>query len=288
MGCDVWLITAAALAVSTGVTQAQPVPAIELHHYDHQSVQLLNKGQAASLTITTNLLVLQQIAPGLKVREVPIARTDKMMLDGAPVCAIDRVKTNQRQQHFLFSKPVNFYLGYRLYQRADASPLPQLALNKQGQVLSLAGALAAVPGSRLLVSSRFAFADPLDGQIAKLDASQQEVIYDGHYVQQFIGMLLAGRADFALIYPSALYENFQDRPPVALRSYAIVGVPPLISGQFMCADTPHTRAWLATVDQALTALYQQPAFFAAHRRFLPAQQALELKTALQHAGYLPR
>lgn len=246
---------------------------LEFQHYDPQTVQLSNAGRYNSITTETNFLLFKQFSRSVPVIEVPMARTEHMMDSGASICTMDRVKNSSRDAKYLFSKPVNFYLGYRLYQLAQFPVLAAELLNEQGQVKSIAQVMQAVPQAKLLVPEHFSFGETLDQQIRQLPAKQILPLAAPHYHTNFIGMFASKRAEFVIAYPTEMNLFMQSKPELHTRSYGIAGSPALITGHVMCSDTARNRQFIQAVDQALTTLYREKSFLLAHTRYLGKQEA---------------
>lgn len=246
---------------------------IEFQHYDPQTVQLSNAGQYNSINTETNFLLFKQFARSVPVTEVPMARTEHMMDSGASICTMDRVKNNTRDAKYLFSKPVNFYLGYRLYQLAHFPAIASELLNEQGQVKSISQVMQATPYAKLLVQEHFSFGETLDQQISQLPNQQILPLTAPHYHTNFIGMFASNRAEFVIAYPTEMSFFIQSKPELHTRSYGIVGSPELITGHLMCSDTARNRQFIQSVDQALTKLYRDKRFLLAHTRYLGKQEA---------------
>ncbi|WP_031569968.1 transporter substrate-binding domain-containing protein [Rheinheimera texasensis] len=263
-----WLLVLSlfTLPVTVSVLAQPPAPlAIEIHHYDAESADMLNSGGTdQSADIDTVRLLFKAIATPLQVQQMPIARTDRMMEQGLPVCSLNRVKSAERASKYLFSLPVNFYLGYQLYQHAAAEAVPPALLNKQGQIRSLKALLQQYPRQQIVVPKDYSFGDALDKAVAELPARQITAISTSHYYQHFVAMFEAGRADFILLYPTEMQAYLQKNTALKVRQYPLAQAPAYASGHLMCADSALTRAFVKKVDAALKQLYRQQAFVEAN------------------------
>lgn len=264
-----WLLL---LGLSTAQANTVEVPAdFGFYLYDADAVAAINRGVSRTITTDTNQLLLQKFSRRVVVQERPFARIDKELAQPGVRCTTDRIKTPQREKQFLFSLPVNFYLGYRLYQRADLAPLPAGLLDATGAVRSLPALMQAEPHSRLLVSSHYSLGEYLDNEIKQVAVRQQIPISTTRYYDQFVGVFLAKRAEYAVLFPTAIYEYFHGDLPMPVRSYPIAGAPQVVAGHLMCNNTAASRQFLRQVDAALLSLYSDQAFIAAHTRYmLPA------------------
>jgi len=144
-----------------------------------------------------------------------------MLLRGQQdICTFNRLKTPERQKTALFSRPVNFLNGFRLYQNASIAPVDQRFLTADGAIRDLASMLNFSKGQLLLLSN-FSYGDLLEAKIKQIRATNRVNISGTDYFQQLIGMFVAHRADYAIVYPNVVYFNFKGDWPMPTRSYAI-------------------------------------------------------------------
>ncbi|RVT46006.1 hypothetical protein EMM73_11110 [Rheinheimera sediminis] len=255
---------------------------LEFHHYDLPTVNMLNAGQYNSINTETNVLLFEQLVKPIRLIEVPVARSELMMSGKKPICTLDKVKNSSRVEKYLFSKPVNFYLGYRLYQLSESPALAEALLNSHGQVKSIAEVMQATPGAQLLVPKYISFGDVLDQQIRQLPSKQVSPLSAPLYDSHFIGMFASKRAEFAIAYPTEMSLFLSRKRGVSVRSYAIADVPELITGHLMCANTASTKAFIQAVDRVLVTLYRDDRFILAHTRYLEQEDASQLSRLISH------
>lgn len=249
---------------------------LEFQHYDPQTVQLINERKYKSVNTETNFLLFQQFSRAVKVIEIPIARTEQMMDSGQSICTMDRVKNSSRSAKYLFSKPVNFFLGYRLYQLATSPRIPAELLNDKGQVKDISQLMAAIPRAKLLVQKNFSFGDILDNQIRQVPENQILLLSAPHYHTNFIGMFASQRAEFVIAYPTEMKLFMQNKQKLHIRSYGLEDAPELITGHLMCSDTDRNRHFIEAVDNTLTTLYRDKNFLLAHTRYLNEDEGRQI------------
>ena len=276
-----WLLF---LLIGTAPVWANPpaTSAVELHHYDTETIARLNGGGTdGSADIDTNLLLFKTLGDAPAVREMPIARTDHMMEQGLPICSLNRVKNKSRDAKFLFSLPVNFYLGYQLYQHANAAPLPASLLNRKNQISSLKQLMQHYPRNQIVIPKTYSFGDALDQAVAEIPPRQITAISTSHYYQQFIAMFETGRADFILLYPTEMQAYLKMTPELQVRHYPLAQAPQFTTGHLMCADTKQTREFVRRVDASLRKLYRDPLFVEANSRTLAASETAQIRQAIR-------
>jgi uncharacterized protein (TIGR02285 family) len=272
--------------VPSAVAAVVEVPAqFRLYSYDAKYVNAINQRVSHTITTDTNQLLLEQFSRAVTVTELPFARIELEMQGAGVHCTLDRIKTPERQQKYLFSYPVNFYLGYRLYQRADLTPLGRPVLNEQGEVASLNALFIDDPRSRLLVSAHFSLGPYLDAEIGKVPAGKKIVVTTSDYYQQFLGMFLAKRAEYAVLFPTAIQEHYHADLPIPVRSYTIAGSPAVVAGHLMCNKSAESERFLQQVNLALLDLYKEQAFLQAHQRYMLPEDAA-LVARLIRAGHV--
>lgn len=251
---------------------------VQLYSYDAGYVAAVNQRVFKTITTDTNQLLLNKFSKHVAVTELPFARIALAMQADGVHCTMDRIKTPERLQKYLFSYPVNFYLGYRLYQRADLPKLRDQLLNEQGELKNIQALFTEQPKSRLLVSAHFSLGPFLDAEVAKVPPRQQVVVTTSEYYQQFLGMFLAKRTEYAVLFPTAIQEHYHTDLPMPARSYGIAGAPAVIAGHLMCNKSTESVRFIARVNQALLELYQDPEFMQAHQRYmLPEDAAIVVK-----------
>lgn len=254
---------------------------LEFQHYDPQTVQLINERKYKSVNTETNFLLFQQFSRAVKVIEIPIARTEQMMDSGKSICTMDRVKNSSRSAKYLFSKPVNFFLGYRLYQLATFPRIPAELLNDRGQVKNISQLMAATPRAKLLVQKNFSFGDILDNQIRQVPENQILLLSAPHYHTNFIGMFASQRAEFVIAYPTEMTLFMQNKQKLHIRSYGLEDSPELITGHLMCSDTDRNRHFIEAVDNTLTTLYRDKNFLLAHTRYLNEDEGTQINRLIR-------
>ena len=244
-----------------------------LYGYDTGYVSAINKRIFKTITTDTNQLLLQKFSRNVEVIELPFARIEREMQGTGVRCTTDRIKTPERQQKYLFSLPVNFYLGYRLYQRADLMPLKPPVINDDGDVSNLNVLFEHEPKSRLLVSAHFSLGAYLDAELQKVPDAKKIVVTTSEYYQQFLGMFLAKRTEYAVLFPTAIQEHYHSDLPMPARSYGIAGAPAVVAGHLMCNKSEEIEQFIQQVNQALLELYQDQEFINAHQRYMLPEDA---------------
>ncbi len=246
----------------------------ELQLYTESSalIDVINGRKAPGGIIeATNSLLFKRLqqAPNLKL--VPPNRIDSEMAKGASICTFFRLKTPEREKHFLFSKPIDIFLGPRLYSLSSAKPIPDKFLDKEGRVLNLTDLFNLSESKTTLgLLPNSSYGAMIDKQIAEI---KDEVVLPTNNSDPFGGfvrMFFKGRFEYMIMYPANLTQpEFQD---VSLRSYEIVGNEPFLFAQIMCTDSDASRDFLHKVDAALTELYQDRAYVDAIKLFTPVSE----------------
>ncbi len=180
-------------------------------------------------------------------RVVANAKRSWMLIEqGDTVCHAGAVRSAAREKLAYFSNTWPMPPLQLIVRRDHAAAVPTDAT---GQV-DLA-ALLADPRLRGVIVNGRSYGPALDGQLAR-HGKRLRHITSGDFGSNLMPMLLQGRADYVIEYPSLLYALAPGRPEVAgLTGLPIRGVnEPVISG-VACPRTPWGQAAIRRIDAVL-------------------------------------
>ncbi len=231
---------------------------IILHTDNAHDLASFKQSDMRSLSSETNILALTQQTHKLHFEFVPLKRSLKFMAQGQSICITNKIKTHQRAQQFIFSKPINLFLGRRLYQFSD--------LSSQGinEPISLAELFVQYPQRRLIVSDQISYGDKLDQQITKLPEQNKIVRRGASHVQGILDMFSERRGEYALFYPLEMSARQWQESTV---SYTVAGIEPYLLGRLMCVNNPETRQFIKKVNKQIDTLNQDGALLRAHLKY---------------------
>lgn len=259
----------------------------------HDALDIANFRQPKTSNVASdlnNLLFGELSNLPIDVQIVPIARLNLQLKATPNGCAVSRVKTKARLKENVFSLPMSVYMGLRLYFLPSTSMKANLSNNKN-QLISLKRVFDTYPNRVLGTNRGRSYGDKLDRQMALLDRSNLVERGGKNAETSASKMLLRKRVDYLVEFP-VFMKRIMDAEPgkPTLSSWSIAGSTPYIVGHIACAKTDIGKAFIKQIDEALLHLYQTPAFYQAHTRYLDASdiaqfnQYFELvfKTQVKH------
>ena len=237
-------------------------------------VNLLSKKQISIGSDTTNLVLNNLVHNtqgkfefNFQLAQIP--RINRILATVPNACVSNRIKTKQRDQKNLFSSPLNLYLSYRLYYLADQDDIPTNLLDDQQQLISLSALFNAFPNRILGLSKGQSYGKYLDAELSHLNP---ENIYqrpgEGRY-DAIINMLLRHRIHYIITYPTTIENELNiENTNLPIKSIAIKGSPEYIVGRIACNKSATGQKVITEVNKILNKLYQEPAFYQAHTRYI--------------------
>lgn len=242
----------------------------------HQLLSL----QPVSLATDTLNLVLNQLTDefDFDVQSAPISRIDSLLDRYANACVVNRVKTPERQAHYLFSLPIHMFPNHRLYYDASWVTIDAKQLNEQGELLSLQTLFTAKSERKLLLVKDKSYGDYLDSQLALLNKNNTQYRSGGDYYSALLAMLERHRSEYALMFPATFFEQTRQKVQnEQLRSVAIAGNPTYILGHIACKQSDVATTFIAKVNHVLKQLYNDERLYKAHIRYLSEADKVHFK-----------
>ena len=226
--------------------------------------------EATDTPIDTNNLLLNRL-PDLSFdfQTVPSARVESTMKSYQYVCATNRLKTDERRKKYIYSQPLNLYLGLKLYSLKSASEMPGQLLNDKQQVISLYDMFEHFSESRLGVSKGRSFGPSLDKQIKSLDP-RNVIAHSGlGSLHSLLAMLLRKRVDYVIEFPVELSNSkLKSKTDKLLNSYEIAGSEHYFVGHVACKNNAAMKQVIVQINKQLNQLYKTKQFYSAHVNYL--------------------
>lgn len=205
----------------------------------------------------------------VELQTVPIARLNLLLKTGQKTCATSRVKTAARLKENLFSLPVSLYMGLRLYFIASNEAMPKYLVNKNEQIVSLKALFDRYPNRILGTNKGRSYGESLDPQIALLNSSNLVERGGKNPAVTVTEMLKRKRIDYLIDYPIQIKEiKDATNEKFELTSQGLKHSAPYIIGHIACNKTETGRTFIKEANAALKQLYQTPAYYHAHVRYL--------------------
>jgi len=228
---------------------------------DLQALQSNNPNEIFS--VSTNLFALKNFHSALRFEYMTTKRSLQFMDKGENICIVNRIKTKERLAKYIFSRPINLFLGRRLYQKSNAPIIPrELFPNKQ---INLQRLFKAQPKKQILITEQISYGDILDEQIAKLPESNKLIRYGADQETAIREMFAKGRTDYALLYPQQVFTYLAD---LKVRSYELESIPPYVLGHLMCAKTPDNKKFIKQINAYLSDVKSSEQLLNIHLNFI--------------------
>lgn len=179
---------------------------VYIHTYNITDLSALkSKNTENNLSVATNLHALNISPINIDYEYMTTKRSLQMMDNSKNICVLNRIKTNQRVKKYIFSQPINLFLGRRLYQHADFSALT--GHNSIDKGIYLPDLFNERPTSKVIISGQISYGDSLDNQLAKLSEENKIIRQSSEHDAGVTRMFARGRAEFALLYPHKVFTS---------------------------------------------------------------------------------
>lgn len=236
---------------------------IHIHTDNLEDFQALKSNNGhGNLSVSTNLFALEKEHPLIKFEYMTPKRSLQFMDEGKSICVVNRIKTQERLDKYIFSKPINLFLGWRLYQKTEFQPLDASSHNQR---VNLSELFVQKPDSQIIITEQNSYGDVLDDILAKLPDQNKTIRYGGESDIGIINMFAKGRAEFALLYPQQVFTFIAN---INVRSYEIESIPAYVLGHLMCTKNEATIAFIEQVNQHLGAENSNEKLLDVHLNFI--------------------
>lgn len=205
-----------------------------------------NQGDG-NFSASTNLLALSEVYPTVKFEYMTAMRTLRFMNKGESICTVNKIKTKEREHKYLFSQPVNLYLGQRLYTKVtNASPQKSAGPNDS---VSLVEVFTKEPDEKLLITDQVSYGDSLDTQILAIPTKNKFIRNGQGHETGLMEMFMKDRAKYVLLYPQQVFDYMAKQK---VNSFAVEGTTSFILGHLMCTKTSDSADFILKVNQHLS------------------------------------
>lgn len=214
---------------------------------------LINNGEAAYDPIEGKVLRILVGQIDEYDIELKYERDRRLKTNIQRQCYSNKLKTPEREQHFIFSKPMALYLGLRLYSHKPLSVT---------EPVELASFVNQQDDGVLGVVENVSYTEPVDQQIKEIFADKL-VIVQG---ENDLGLkaFTAGRVDYVLAYPSVMAKFWQQHSSQPLFSYSLAHANSYNLGHIMCPKGDDNQKFIRYIDQSLSDVYSSQYFYELH------------------------
>jgi uncharacterized protein (TIGR02285 family) len=201
-------------------------------------------------------------------------------------CAPNRLKTPERIKNYLYSLPINLYLGLHLYyKKSEVLPLllPSM-LNDKGKLIDLSTLFLHNHEYILGIDKGRSFGEFLDNQITDLDNHNIIIRQGGMRSTSVAHMLFRDRINYIIDYPVSIKIALNSFPKdVPLESVEIADMPDYILGYIACNNNALGKQVITDINKALLNLYKTENFYKAHIRYLSEADLSDFNRAYEKA-----
>jgi len=194
------------------------------------------------------------------------------------ICVVNKIRTKERLGKYLFSLPINLFLGFRLYQHNTYTPLT--GFTSFDSSVHLDDLFKQKPDTRVLISDQISYGDIIDKQLHNLPKKNKILRSSREHDTGIIKMFEQGYAEFSILYPQQVYKH---EPGLKAHSYAIASSPPFVLGHLMCTKTPATVDFIEQVNSNLTSDINYEELLEIHLRFIRPTEQLMFKYYFKQA-----
>ena len=258
-----WLLFVAGVSANTENT-------IVLLVHGTQSVSHIRAlGPTDVSTDTNNLLFDELEGYPYELQPASMGRIDRLLRTQDNVCAINRVKNSARRRSSDFTRPINLYMGLKLYHLAGQQNLPESVFNNEGELSSLNALFDVMRHQSLGLHQDRSYGEKLDRQLAGVKAHNLFIRGGNTTLLTMMKMLEKKRFDFWIEYPVQIKkaQHLLGRS-LSLTSIAMADSTSYIVGYIECGRSAITERFIRDINAALGKLYRNPEFKLAHTRYL--------------------
>lgn len=209
-----------------------------------------------------------------ELKIAPTARIDALLKQNKTICAVNRIKTEERELYNLYSYPVHLYPSHRLYYFKDRTPLQENMLTESGELVSLNKLFSHYTRASLAIETGRSYGKGLDKQIQLLKNENILARAGSDAYDAMIKLFARHRVDFLISYPT-VFKQYYAEDNANIASVAINNHPMFIAGHIACSSTPRSAKIIAKINQTLLKLYPSQDYVTMHLHHVPnSEQSL--------------
>jgi len=164
-------------------------------------------------------------------------------------CYSNKLKNEQRQQKYIFSRPMSIYIGLRLFSKYP------LNITEPVNIESL---LKENPDKTLSVIKGRSYSNSIDKQLTSLQAAQVDFMLGD--IDSYLDTFSANKNNLIIEYPSTIAHSAILSNSSELYSYQIKGAYTYNLGHIMCKKTKKNKQFIQSINKTLTSLYSSQYF----------------------------
>lgn len=216
-----------------------------------------------SLDMSLESKILSLILPEIQSVEFEVAKYSRFDNDiknyknAEHTCLVNKVKTSEREQHFLFSKPFVMYSGTRLFSTVELKQNKKTAIN-------LAELMTQNPQLKIGVANGQFYPQMIQQQLDNIKQNQIVDVQTNILLQ--LKSLSQNEFQLKLEYPALIDNHWSQVSQKKLYSYPVVGTENYTLGHLMCSKSESTQGFINKFNQVLDKVYEDKVFNGLHRK----------------------
>lgn len=208
----------------------------------------------------------------IHIEIAPLGRINTLLNSQEPICAINRIKTKERELYNLYSLPVHLYPSHRLYYFKNQVSLPPNLLNHHNELTSLNDLLRHFQHKTIAHETNKSYGPLLDQHFALVNEEQIIRRAGGDAYKAMVAMFERHRVDFLVSYPAVFKAYSVPSTANDVASIAIANQPSFIAGHIACSQNTESELIIKRINQVLLKLYPTAEYLALHLVHVPESE----------------
>lgn len=269
------MVVYCAFILLPSLTSAQTKNTITWMVDESDFIELYLSDKQVSIGIDTANLVLKQLPHyAIEFNASPVPRTNQQLKINENICTANRIKTIDREANNLFSLPMSLHPSARLYYRKDSVTIPEALIAQDGTLINLAALVTVNAKANFGIARGLSYGEMLDDVIANIPSDRVSFYNSEKRYKSGPKLLSDGLLDMTLLY-SSQWLQLNDNPLPVDSNIAYIPLkqaPYFIPTYIACSRSAFGHNVINDINDALLSLYDNDAFKAAHKRYLPRQE----------------
>lgn len=254
------------LLLSSFISQAQTVTLLSDDPKDLELFYTTGNHDIASDSYRLLLKNLPDIKVELEI--APTARIDALLKEDRTMCAVNRIKTPERDLYNIYSYPVHLYPSHRLYYFKNKTPLTDDLLTEEHDLISIQKLITKYPSATIGIESGRSYGKALDKQLSKIKEKNILRRAGSDAYQSMIALFQRQRVDLLITYPT-VFKEYTTGQNDNIGSVSIAKHPLFIAGHIACSNTAYSQEIIKQINRALLDLYPSDEYLSMHLHHVP-------------------
>lgn len=219
-----------------------------------------------NIELNTDAIILNMIIQQLPEYDITLKQTSfdlafQKITTSKNICLRNLMQTPERETFFEFSRPINIFLGFRLYFSPDVDVE---RINKIKH-LSISDIIKHDKKMTLGIEDGRAYGEKLTNIIQELPEQNKFLRHESDGENLMIAMLLKGRFDMLIESPETMdFKVKKLEPTTVLTSISPINAEPVLYGRLACSKSVESIQLIEKINEILEKTYPTKAFLNAH------------------------